>query len=336
VGEAADTTTMRAALLRMGLLSGDEPARFVPLEGGVASNILRVDLARGPICLKQARHRLKVEAEWLAPVDRNASEVAWFETARALVPEAVPAILGHDVAAHLFAMAYLPPEHYPVWKAELLEGRVDLAVAAAVGERLARIHRGTANDTLLALRFANDETFEAIRLEPYLRATAKLNPERAAALNALAERTAATKRALVHGDISPKNILLGPRGPVFLDAECACYGDPAFDVAFCLNHLLLKCVRRRRWRERYLAAFDALAGSYLARADWEPKRDLEARMASLLPGLLLGRIDGKSPVEYIVESADRELVRTFARKFLSAPASSLAALRGAWLAWVMP
>jgi len=336
VSEGVDTEAMRAALARMGLLAGGVPARFVPLEGGVASNILRVDLSSGSICLKQARHRLKVEALWLAPVERNASEVAWFETVQAIVPEAVPKILGHDPAAHLFAMTYLPPERHPVWKAELLAGRVDISVARTLGERLARIHRATANDAALAARFANDATFEAIRLEPYLRATAKLHPDRGAALNALADRTAATKLALVHGDVSPKNILLGPRGPIFLDAECAWYGDPAFDVAFCLNHLLLKCVRRPHWTDRYLGAFDALAGPYLATADWEPKRELEARIASLLPGLMLGRIDGKSPVEYIVEPADRELVRGFAREHLRAPAPRLAALVNAWFARVVP
>ena len=74
-----------------------------------------------------------------------------------------------------------------------------------------------------------------------------------------------TKRALVHGDVSPKNILVGPRGPVFLDAECAWYGDPAFDLAFCLNHLLLKCLWTPRRGAGFLACFDALAAAYLAR-----------------------------------------------------------------------
>ena len=77
---------------------------------------------------------------------------------------------------------------------------------------------------------------------PYLLATARAHPDRAAALESLAETTARTKFTVVHGDVSPKNILIGPRGPVFIDAECAWFGDPAFDLAFCLNHLLLKCL----------------------------------------------------------------------------------------------
>ena len=91
-----------------------------------------------------------------------------------------------------------------------------------------------------------------------------------------------------------------------------CFGDPAFDLAFCLNHLLLKSVWRPQWRDRYLRCFDALAAGYLSRIDWERTEDLEARCAELLPALLLARIDGKSPVEYITEASDKALVRRIA------------------------
>ncbi len=108
-----------------------------------------------------------------------------------------------------------------------------------------------------------------------------------------------TKHALVHGDVSPKNILNGPRGPVLLDPECAFYGDPAFDLAFCLNHLLLKCLWTPAARHGFMACFTSLKDSYLSLVDWEPMTDIEARTARLLPGLFLARVDGKSPVEYI-------------------------------------
>src|SRR5664279_388150 len=107
--------------------------------------------------------------------------------------------------------------------------------------------------------FANDDTFEAIRIEPYLRATGRAHPDLASRFDDLAQTTLTTKRALVHGEISPKNILQSADGPVFLDAECAWFGDPAFDLAFCLNHLLLKCRWRPAATDAYLACFDALA-----------------------------------------------------------------------------
>jgi hypothetical protein len=117
---------------------------------------------------------------------------------------------------------------------------------------------------------------------------------------------------------------------VFLDAECAWYGDPAFDLAFCLNHLLLKCVWRPQWQDQYLQSFDTLAAGYLANVSWEPREDIEERCAHLLPGLFLGRIDGKSPVEYITTDVERNRVRRTARALLLQPVDSLAAIRTAW------
>ena len=182
----------------------------------------------------------------------------------------------------------------------------------------------------MARDFAHDDAFYAIRLEPYLEASARAHPDHAPALRQLIAITAATRHVLVHGDVSPKNILVGPNGPVLLDAECAWYGDPAFDLAFCLNHLLLKC----RWRvasaAAFLGCFDALAESYLNQVDWEPREAVELRAAHLLAGLMLGRVDGKSPVEYLTDAAGRDRVRQFALRHLALPVSRLATLRTHW------
>ena len=134
----------------------------------------------------------------------------------------------------------------------------------------------------------------------------------------------------MHGDVSPKNILAGPAGPVFLDAECAWWGDPAFDLAFCLNHLLLKCLWTPHAQAGFLACFDAMAATYRAGVAWEPADALEARVARLLPGLFLARVDGKSPVEYITTEADKNRVRRVARALLAAPPTRLDAIRQAW------
>src|SRR5204862_6875708 len=142
-------------------------------------------------------------------------------------------------------------------------------------------------DTAVALTFATDHIFFPIRLEPYLAATADKHSDCAERLRSLMRVTGATRKALVHGDISPKNILTGPDGPVFLDAECAWYGDPAFDLAFCLNHLLLKCLWNPGAVSLFLESFDSLQDTYLAAVTWEDRAAFETRAASLLPGLLL-------------------------------------------------
>ena len=156
------------------------------------------------------------------------------------------------------------------------------------------------------------------------------HPDLAPRLRELSDATMRTHLALVHGDVSPKNILAGPRGPVFLDAECAWYGDPAFDLAFVLNHLLLKCIWRPQWTARYLACFGALRDAYLAGVDWESRVAIETRTAHLLPGLLLGRVDGKSPAEYVTAPSERDLIRGVARPLLLHPAATLDEVLHAW------
>ncbi len=245
-------------------------------------------------------------------------------------PGAAPRLLGQDEATGALAMDYLSPADHPLWKDQLHAGHADPAFAAAVGAAIAAIHAATAADPALAADFPTDRIFHDIRLEPYLLATARAHPDRAAALEALAAITAATKHALVHGDVSPKNILAGPRGPVFLDAECAWWGDPAFDLAFCLNHLLLKCLWTPHAIPGFLACFDALAAAYRAAVAWEPAAALEERAARLLPGLFLARVDGKSPVEYITDPADKDRVRRVARALLADPPAHLATVRDAW------
>ncbi len=317
------------ALRRMRLLDG-ATARGIRLTGGVSSDIWRVDLPSGPICIKRALPKLRVAADWQAPVERNVYEARWMRRAAAAVAGCAPALLGQDVDSGALAMAFLPPTDHPLWKTQLRDGHADPTFAAAVATALVRIHAATAADPTIAAAFPTDSIFYDIRLEPYLIATARAHPDLAPRLLDLVATTQANKRALVHGDVSPKNILDGPDGPVFLDAECAWWGDPAFDLAFCLNHLLLKCLWTPPARDRFLACFDAMVAAYRAGVAWEPAADTERRAAHLLPGLFLARVDGKSPVEYIAAEADKDRVRRVARHLLSDPPDTLDAIRRAW------
>ena len=326
--EAPPADILRA-LRRMGLAAPDG-ARGERLTGGVSSDIWRIDLPAGPVCVKRALAKLRVAADWQAPVERNRYEAAWMRRANAAVPGAAPAFLGQDEGSGALAMQFLPPDDHPLWKAQLHAGHADAEFAAAVARSLVRIHAASASDPSVAAEFPTDTIFLAIRLEPYLLATARAHPDLAPRLEALVAVTQANKCALVHGDVSPKNILVGPRGPVFLDAECAWWGDPAFDLAFCLNHLLLKCLWTPRATPGFLACFDSLATAYVAGVTWESRPALEARAAHLLPGLFLARVDGKSPVEYITADADKDRVRRVARALLARPPERLAAIRDAW------
>jgi aminoglycoside phosphotransferase (APT) family kinase protein len=319
-GEASLSSETRrdlaASLLRMGLIEAGEEPCFTPLAGGVSSLILLTRTQRGPLCLKRALPKLRVAAEWHSPVERNLGEVEWMKQAALAAPQCVPRLLGQDAGSYTFAMEHLSPERYRNWKQDLLAGRADAELARAVGLRIAEIHGFTAGKPDCARMGNGDAIFSGLRLDPYYAVTAAAHPACAPQLRRLIEVTLQTKRALIHGDVSPKNILSGPDGPVFLDSESAWYGDPAFDLAFCLTHLLLKSVHRPDMASDYLAAFSALRKGYLANVTWEDPGPLEQRAAALLAGNLLARIDGKSPVEYLTAHRDREFVRDFAIRSL--------------------
>ncbi|TMH96624.1 MAG: hypothetical protein E6H43_19415, partial [Betaproteobacteria bacterium] len=203
-------------LRRAGIAGPAEVPHVEPLGGGVSSDIWRVDLASGPVCVKCALPRLRVAQVWEAPVERSRYEYEWFRIAAAAVPGAVPQVIAQE--GGVLAMQYLDPARHPVWKDLLRKGQADAGFASKVGRSLAAIHSATANQKEVERRFASDDIFYAIRLEPYLVATAAAHPDLEANLLGLLARTAITKLCLVHGDVSPKNILVGPRGPVFLDA----------------------------------------------------------------------------------------------------------------------
>lgn len=319
-------------LIARGLARPGESAAWHPLTGGVSSDIWRVDLPGRSLCVKRALSRLKVAADWQAPVSRNAFEWAWIKFAAQHCPDSVPKPLAHDEALGVFAMSFLAPAQHPVWKQQLLDGDVSMETAHSVGRLLGRLHAASAGRGELAAAFDTGACFHALRLDPYLLATGRRHLYLAPRLRQLAERTAGIRAVLVHGDVSPKNILVGPKGPVLLDAECAWYGDPAFDLAFCLNHLLLKCLVKPLCQRALVGAFKALTEAYFYEADWELRAGLEARAAELLPALLLARVDGKSPVEYLTLDVQRELVREVSTGLLVAPVERLSLVAEIWLA----
>ena len=310
-------------LFRTGLLQRGAAARWTELSGGVSSDSWKVELPAQTICVKRALARLKVEADWQAPTVRNAYEWEWFVFVHRNFPGIVPRPVAHDAQMQMLAMEYLPPEDFRLWKTELLAGAADHQLAARVGASLAKIHARSAFDPELARTFATDEIFFALRIEAYLLATAEKHPRVAPQIREIAARTFAAKIALVHGDVSPKNILIGENKPVFLDAETAWFGDPAFDPAFCLNHLLLKAAFQPRFSGGYRNCFESFAESYLSGVDWEPRAEIEARTARLLPVLYLARVDGKSPVEYIRDESVKNKIRCAALALIENPRGRL-------------
>ncbi|MBW6532514.1 phosphotransferase [Sphingomonas sp. RRHST34] len=319
-----------ATLGRLALAAPAEIATVTALSGGVSADVFRVDLhGKPPVCVKFALERLRVAARWTAPLHRAAAEFEWFLFARPTAGAAVPEPLGYDAAGQAVVTRFLPPADFPVWKGELLTGLVDPVFAGAAGAQLAAIHARSAFATDVAARFSNEKDFRRLRTDPYLRATARRHPNLLARLSSLADQLDAARTALVHGDVSPKNILHGPAGPVFIDAECATFGDPAFDIAFLLNHLAIKSALLRLPRATLSMAAAAAWKAYAEGVTWEAVAAIETRVLDLVPALTLARVDGMSPLGYLDE-VERVRLRRLGRRLIASPPPGVEALLGAY------
>ena len=323
-----DHDELAAPLARMGLIAAGEFFTTSRLGGGVSCDVWKVERpGTRSLVVKRALAKLRVAADCQAPPERWKAEVAWLKLAHGIDPACAPAIVGEDGETGLFAMPLVPGK---LWKAELAAGRVDVDFAALTGRKLAAIHAATAGRPDIAAQFDNGAQFFALRLDAYLLYTASRHPDVAEDIKRMVQDIALARIALMQGDISPKNILMSQNGPVFIDAETACYGDPVFDLAFCINHLLLKCVWHPQYTEQYLASFRALIAAYHAGVTWEDPDALEQRTARLLAMLLLARIDGKSPVEYLTDAKDQSFVRDTAKDFLYGEEESLETMALIW------
>lgn len=317
--------TVIAYLAGRGLLRPDERAEVCELGGGVSNVVLGVDTGARRLVVKQARARLVVEDEWLAKRERAVTEAAALDLAGTLVSDSAPALLDVDPAACVLVVAWAPPA-WSDWKTRLLRGEVDVGVAVRLGEILAVWHAATAQDPDTARAFDDAEAFEQLRVDPYHRTVMRRRPDLAAAVGAYVERMGGGRRCVVHGDYSPKNVLVGPSGRLWvIDFEVAHFGDPAFDVAFMLNHLLLKAVHRPQDRSAYRSCALAFWGAYAP--SLPPDLRPDARYVLGHAGcLMVARVDGKSPAEYLSDQGRQQARRLGAWLLLDPPAD----LESAW------
>jgi len=308
----ADADAVRAFLAAfMDLDPADAQIEF--LTGGVSSAVVRVVVGDRCFVIKQALTQLRVEATWLSRPERSAIEARCADVLGRLVPGSVPVVLRIVPEAHAFVME-CAPDGSETWKSALMRGETDPALARAAGVLLARIHTATAAEPALAAEFADSSFFAELRLEPYLHRAASRNPDLRVAIEALAAELGEPGISLVHGDYSPKNILVTPTGELLLlDHEVAHWGQPAFDVAFATSHLCLKAL-----------AFGSADHLETATAFLDGYRATSAvagvatgtLCGGLLAALMLARVDGKSPVEYL-DDEDKATVRALARRLLA-------------------
>ena len=308
----------------------DSGASIESLTGGVSSDIFVVDDGQHRIVVKMALDTLKVNDEWRADIRRNLSEQQYIKFVATFLPQVVPKLVYCDEEYFFFVMEHLD-NSFVNWKQQLLAGNADPLIAEEAGKTLGIIHRQTWDSEIVQDMFDTTGNFHDLRTDPYLLTTGLRWPELQSYCEEEAERLESERLCLVHGDYSPKNILLNKERIVILDCEVAWYGDPAFDLAFLFNHFMLKALYHFPASAPFLDLIDSAWQAYVNQLSSINIGDLERRTARLLLILLLARIDGKSPAEYITDHSRKQAVRHFVCEELPKKGHSFASVRNRWL-----
>jgi aminoglycoside phosphotransferase (APT) family kinase protein len=283
------------------IASGESPACRT-LAGGVSSRTVLVERPTGADwVIKQSLARLRVDVEWNCDPERIHREALGMTWLRALAPTvSVPALLYEDHERHLLAMEAVPQPHRN-WKTALLAGDLEADHVRQFGELLGTIHRLSAERrSELAAVFEDRQVFESLRLEPYYSYTGSQVPESAPFMESLIESVRSRRLTLVHGDYSPKNILVHDGRLVLLDHEVIHFGDPAFDLGFSLAHFLSKAHHVAARRREFTSAAEMYWQTYrgtLGAPHWATELEEHAVRNTL--GCLLARVAGRSPLEYL-------------------------------------
>jgi len=288
--------------------------RVTELGGGISNVVLLVETAEQSFILKQSLSQLRVRDQWLADRSRIFREMESLIDTASILPEgSVPDVLWADKANYLFAMTAV---RGLCWKNELMSGRVDSATATRAGRLLGGLMSETWASDVLRTKYEDPTAFEQLRIDPYYRTIAERHPDVRAQVLSVVEKMSLHRSCLVHGDFSPKNILVSGERVALIDFEVVHFGDPSFDTAFCLSLLLLGWFYQpelRREREHVARSFfDAV------KTTLPPQAALFFEKATMrhLGCLMLSRIDGKSPVEYLPEESIQNQVRAIAKDLI--------------------
>jgi aminoglycoside phosphotransferase (APT) family kinase protein len=313
---------LQTYLVEAGLIAAREPVVITRLAGGVSSRTMLIERRGGERwVIKQALPALRVHVEWLSSPERSAREAEGARALASILPAgSIPRVVYEDRQHHLFVMtaADATAEN---WKSLLLDGRIEIEHFRRTGDLLARVHRESAARCAgFAARFSDTSYFESLRLEPYYEYSAREAPEAVEFLVALCQRTRSRKLSLVHGDFSPKNLLVDADRMVLLDHEVIHFGDPAFDLGFVFAHFLSKAHHLPAHRKQLIEGAAEFWRTYMDGAHWSDSIAPHAAAHTL--GCLLARVAGRSQLEYLtIEEKQRQ--RAACIRLVQAPSDSM-------------
>ena len=319
-------TELSDYLKRQGLVSNGEVLQISKLEGGVSNRTILVELSSGrSLVAKQALRKLRVKSDWYSSPERIHREACALRWLMKIIPGNVPEFLHESLEHHIFIMTAVETPHTN-WKSDLMNGQVVSGHAMEFARLLAKIHNSVTLYPELKDEFIDVSFFESLRLEPYYRFTIENVPKAKKMLELLILETRNRKQALVHGDYSPKNVLIVNGRLYILDYEVMHDGDPAFDVGFALTHFISKANHLPGFRDAFLDQ---------AMLFWEKyhgyihqnfiTKGLEEFSILHTLGCLLARVSGRSPLEYL-NISQREKQKRIALELMGQPPKNISEL----------
>ena len=324
-------------LMSEGLLKYQDVVDVETLGWGISNTVVKVMTTNRNIVVKQSLEYLRVKEEWKADRTRIYRERECIDILKdVLEAGSLPEIIYEDQSNFLFVMS-AAPEDSVNWKELLLSGKISPEIAKKSGTLLRRLHN--IDIELLGRKeiFANLDSFVELRIDPYHRTVSRLHRDVSDIIDREADRMLETQVALVHGDYSPKNLLVFKNKPFLIDFEVAHYGNPVFDLAFMLNHLLLKAIANAPQKKDFFDAIKQFLIGYNSSPDlpadhavkndnhqmpiawggkWSDRPIREIDLIKQIGCLMLSRIDGKSPVEYINNQPMKAFVRRLSKRLL--------------------
>lgn len=306
------------------------PPSLTPLTGGVSGETILVESTTERVVVKRALGKLRVTGDWTAKPERAVTEAAALRLLHALTPGHAPTLLDADPETNTLVIGAAPAD-WVAWKDVLLGAVPDptagpVYVAGELGAVLGQWHRDTWHDARVAAEFNDYEAFDQLRVSPFHRTVAAAHPALAGTVNNCADELLSRRDCLVHGDFSPKNVLVGGDGFFVLDFEVAHFGAAVFDLAFMSCHLALKAMHMPHRAAAFAAAAAAFLSAYQAVPGGQASLDLTAsRLGWHTACLILARVDGLSPATYLAAETAKQ-VRAVALKTLASTDASADAL----------
>jgi 5-methylthioribose kinase len=302
--ELLTSDTVLAYLIEKKIISASDQAEVEVLTGGVSNVVLAITTKNQKMVLKQALAELMVAQKWEADQRRAIVEANAIALFHKLSPDQVPNLVFLDPERFILILDRVPVGS-TVWKSDLLDGVINPDIAEVLGTTLAQWHNFGEKDKEARMQFMEDSLFEQLRIDPFYRFVAAKNEALKPVISRLINELEGDKTTIVHGDFSPKNIMVGMDDQVYiLDFEVTHVGNPVFDLAFLLAHLLCKKFRTDEPLEEKLlgATAERFINAY------EVIRPFASSLSLHTALIALARVEGKSPVNYLDPNKQNALV----------------------------